>query len=204
LTLRQVHPTIGGVDRTPARRDITAPEDLTAPADLAAPGGPTAPRELTAAGGLAAPQGPMAPRRGSRRARGALGLPLLLFALVGLGIAGYLLAVRLIGEPPVCGPSGGCELVQQSKYSVVFGIPVAAWGTAFSLVLAILAARWWLAADRQALTLAYLALLAGTIGVASLTYLELFVIHAVCAWCVSYAIAMVLSLVTTGLALRRS
>lgn len=136
--------------------------------------------------------------------RGPLGLPLLLIALVGLGVAGYLLGVRLIGEPPVCGPSGGCELVQQSKYSVVLGIPVAAWGTGFSLALVALAARWWRAGDRRALTVAYLGLLAGTMGVAVLTYLELFVIHAVCAWCVSYAIAMVAALITAGLALRGS
>jgi uncharacterized membrane protein len=140
----------------------------------------------------------------SGHGRGALGLPLLLVALVGLGIAGYLLVVRIIGEPPVCGPSGGCEIVQQSKFSVVLGVPVAAWGTAFSLVLVGLAARWWRAGDRRALTLAYLQLLAGTMGVAVLTYLEIFVIHAICAWCVSYATAMVVSLAVAGLALRRS
>jgi uncharacterized membrane protein len=31
----------------------------------------------------------------------------------------------------------------------------------------------------------------------------LFVIHAICAWCVSYAITIVLALATAGLALRR-
>ncbi|MFN8628796.1 MAG: vitamin K epoxide reductase family protein [Chloroflexota bacterium] len=136
--------------------------------------------------------------------RGALGLPLLLVAVAGLAIAAYLLIVRIIGEPPVCGPSAGCELVQQSKYATFLGVPVAAWGTAFSLVLVALAARWWRAADRRALTLAYLLLLAGALGVAVLTYLELFVIHAICLWCVGYAIAMVASLLTAGIALRRS
>jgi uncharacterized membrane protein len=119
-------------------------------------------------------------------------------------VAGYLLGVRLFGEAPVCGPSAGCETVQQSKYSVLLGFPVAAWGSAFSLVVVLLAVRWWRAADRRVLLAAYLLLLAGTLGVAILTYLELFVIHAICVWCVSFAVATVASLITAGLALRTS
>jgi uncharacterized membrane protein len=129
---------------------------------------------------------------------------LLVLALIALGVAGYLLVLRLIGEAPVCGPSAGCETVQQSKYSVFLGIPVAAWGSAFSLALVVLAIRWWRAADRRALLAAYLMLLAGTLGVAILTYLELFVIHAVCLWCVTYAVATIASLVTAGMALRET
>ena len=139
-----------------------------------------------------------------RSARGSLGPLLLVLALIGLGVAGYLLAVRLLGEAPVCGPSAGCETVQQSKYSVFLGIPVAGWGSAFSLAVAVLAVRWWRVADRRALLAAYVLLLAGTLGVAVLTYLELFVIHAICVWCVSFAVATVASLITAGLALRKS
>ena len=104
----------------------------------------------------------------------------------------------------MCGPSAGCETVAQSKYSVVLGIPVAAWGTAFSLLVVLLAARWWHAADRRALLAAYLLLLAGTLAVAVLTFLELFVIHAICVWCASYAIATVASMITVGIALYRT
>ncbi len=65
------------------------------------------------------------------------------------------------------------------------------------------AALWWRRADRRPLLLAYGLLLLATLVVAYLTYLELFVIHAVCAWCASYAIATVSALVLAGLALRR-
>jgi uncharacterized membrane protein len=135
---------------------------------------------------------------------GALGLPLSLLALAGLGIALYLLGVKLFGMPLVCGPTTSCETVQTSKYSTAFGVPVAGWGSAFSAVLAGLALRWWRAADRRALTLAYIQLLVGAIGIAVLTYLELFIIHAICIWCVSYAVVMIAALITAGLALRRS
>ncbi len=136
--------------------------------------------------------------------RGPLGLPLVAVTLAGLAIAGYLAIVRFLGEAAVCGPSQGCETVAASAYSVVLGIPVAAWGVAFSLVVAGCALAWWRRADRRALLAAYGLLLLGTLVVAYLTYLELFVIHAICLWCASYAVTVVASLVVAGLALRRS
>ncbi len=87
---------------------------------------------------------------------------------------------------------------------MVLGIPVAVLGVLFSLAVLACAIAWWRSADRRALLLAYLLLLVGTLTVAYLTYLELFVIHAICLWCVSYAVAVVGSLGVSGLALRRS
>jgi uncharacterized membrane protein len=124
-------------------------------------------------------------------------------ALAGLAIAGYLLVVRLTGEAAVCGPSGGCETVAASEYSVVLGIPVAAYGVAFSLAVVACALTWWRRADRRPLLAAYALLLLGVLTVAYLTYLELFVIHAVCLWCASYAAVLVASFAVAGLALRR-
>jgi uncharacterized membrane protein len=124
-------------------------------------------------------------------------------ALAGLGIAGYLLVARLSGEAAVCGPSGGCETVAASSYSVVLGIPVAAYGVGCSLVLTACGLLWWRTADRRPLLAAYGVLLLATLAVAVLTYLELFVIRAICPWCVSYRVTIVLSLGTAGLALRR-
>ncbi len=113
--------------------------------------------------------------------RGPLGLPLLVAALAGAAIAGYLSVARLAGEPAVCGPSQGCETVAQSVYSEVLGfLPVAYLGLAFSVVLVGLAAGWWQRAeDRRMLLAAYGLLLLGTLFAAYLTYLELFVIEAI-------------------------
>ena len=46
--------------------------------------------------------------------------------------------------------------------------------------------------------------LLGLLAVAYLTYLELFVIGAICVWCVGYAVTIVLGFVATILALRAS
>ena len=123
--------------------------------------------------------------------------------LVGLGVSGYLVGVRLLGEAPTCGPVKGCETVTTSEYSTIVGVPVAVLGLVLSLCLVACAAWWWRRADRRPLLLAYALLLLATLAVAYLTYLELFVIHAVCVWCVTYAATAVVSLAVSGVALRR-
>lgn len=119
-------------------------------------------------------------------------------------VSGYLSLARALGEAAVCGPSRGCETVASSEYSEVLGVPVAFLGLGLSLVLLVLAGLWWLRRERRALLVAYGLLLLATLGVAYLTYLELFVIEAICPWCVAYAVTVVASLVTAGLALRAS
>ncbi len=54
-------------------------------------------------------------------------------AVVGLGIAAYLLAARVLGEAPACGPVKGCETVAASEYATMFGVPVALFGVVFSV-----------------------------------------------------------------------
>jgi uncharacterized membrane protein len=154
-------------------------------------------------GGLAEHQ-PLTTAGQGRVGRGTLGLPLLLATLAGGVVAGYLSAARIAGEAAVCGPSRGCETVAASEYSAIAGIPVAFLGLGASVALILMSVLWWRRAERGALTAAYLLLLLSTLFVAYLTYLELFVIEAVCAWCVAYAVTIVVSLVVAGLALRRS
>jgi uncharacterized membrane protein len=126
------------------------------------------------------------------RDRGRLGIAMSVLALAGLVVASYLLAVRILGEPPTCGPIKGCETVAASPYATMFGIPVALFGVGFSLLLTAASLTWWRSADRRALYGAYGLGLAGIIAVAYLSYLEVFVIGAICVWCVTYAITVVL------------
>jgi uncharacterized membrane protein len=121
------------------------------------------------------------------QARGRFGAAMTAIAMVGLGIAAYLLAVRILGEPPACGPVKGCETVASSEYATLFGFPVALFGVGYSTILIIVCARWWRRADRSALYASYGLGLAGIIAVAYLTYLEVFIIEAICVWCVGYA-----------------
>lgn len=112
-------------------------------------------------------------------------------AVTGLAIAAYLLATRILGEPPACGPVKGCETVAASEYATLFGVPVALFGVGFSALLATACMAWWRRADRRALYASYGLGLAGMIAVAYLTYLEVFVIGAICVWCAGYAATIV-------------
>ena len=117
-------------------------------------------------------------------------------ALVGAFIGLYLTLYKLgvIGTL-ACSTIGNCETVQLSRWSTFLGLPVASWGVGYwvsVLVIAMLGLqeRW---ADQPAISLALFLLTGwGLLFSAWLTYLELFVIHAICIWCVTSAILAVL------------
>ena len=119
-------------------------------------------------------------------ARGRPALLLGALAVAGLAIALYLSANALAGTAAACLPGGGCETVAQSEYSHWFGIPVAFFGVLFSGVLLGLIATWWRTGDGRLLLAGYAQGLVGVLIVLYLRYLELFVIGAICAWCVAY------------------
>jgi uncharacterized membrane protein len=146
---------------------------------------------VTRADSRSRPTGPIAPA-------------IVAVALIGLAISAYLLAVRVTGGAPVCTPGGGCEIVQDSEYSEVLGIPVAALGLGYSLIIALAGLTWWRAGDRRALLLAYGLGMVGALFEAYLVYLQLAVIRAVCIWCVAYGVTVVTGLILAALELRRS
>lgn len=119
------------------------------------------------------------------------GVLLAILDLAGLAIASYLSVVELAGDVPACGVLKGCEEVARSEYSRIGGIPVAVFGVALSLVLLILAVAWW-RTDAYVLLLAHYGLsLAGVLFEVYFSYLQVFVIGAVCIWCTSYGLSLV-------------
>jgi uncharacterized membrane protein len=123
------------------------------------------------------------------------GLILAVLDVIGLGIASYLSVVELSGGVPVCGPLHGCETVAQSEYSRIAGIPVAVYGVGLSLLLLTLAIAWW-RTNLYGLLLAHYGLsLAGVIFELYFLYLQIAVIRAVCVWCTSYGLSLVLRFV---------
>lgn len=121
-----------------------------------------------------------------------------LLALLGFFISVYLTLFKLgvIGQLS-CG-SGSCDLVNLSAWGSFLGIPVAAWGMGY--YAAVFAVAFAGAHDRWSahpLVPRLLLLLAGwgLLFSAYLTYLELFVIHAICRWCVVSALLVLTILV---------
>lgn len=114
-------------------------------------------------------------------------------AALGLGISVYLTLVHYSRVPLVCLAAGtGCEEVNRSLYSEVAGIAVALFGAA--AYAAILAALWAersgiVKGEEAALGLFGVSLL-GVLYSAYLTYVEIFILRAICSWCVISALAM--------------
>ena len=117
-------------------------------------------------------------------------------ALIGMGVAAYLTYVETQSVNAICGPVGDCNAVQSSPYAILFGIlPVGLLGLAG--FLAILIAWFWrrlrsdVIAEYASVAIFGMALF-GTLFSIYLTYLELFVIKAVCIWCLSSAVIITL------------
>jgi uncharacterized membrane protein len=118
-----------------------------------------------------------------------------LIALIGVFVSLYLTLYKLgyIGTL-ACG-TGGCETVQLSKWGDFLGVPVAGWGVVYYvvvLVLSVLGVQERFAGSRSLTTSLLVVTGWGVLFTLWLTYLELFVIHAICRWCVGSATMTVL------------
>ncbi len=117
---------------------------------------------------------------------------------VGMGVAGYLTYVETQHVAAACGPVGDCNAVQNSPYAVLFGfLPVGLLGLmGYAALLAAWLVRRFIPRLQKPAALAMFGM--SFFGVAFsvyLTYLEPFVIRAVCMWCISSAIIMTLLLI---------
>jgi uncharacterized membrane protein len=112
------------------------------------------------------------------------------FAAVGTLVSAYLTWVHYSGSLALCIGVGGCEAVQTSRFSTLGPIPVALVGLGgFVAILAVAIAHTRGAA--WSLTPLFALSLAATLYVAYLTYVEVFVLGAICPWCVAVAVCSV-------------
>jgi uncharacterized membrane protein len=130
----------------------------------------------------------------SEKGQGWLWAPICLSPL-GVLVAGYLSVKRFTGGSLVCSRWAQCDVVNNSLYAKFYGVPVAFIGLAGYLVLLVLAIAT-LQSDgsvrRRLVGLSFLLSLGGLAFSAYLTYIELYVIQAVCSWCVSSVIIITL------------
>lgn len=126
---------------------------------------------------------------------------ILLVIMIGIGVASYLTYIETQPVTPFCGPIGNCETVQHSPQSKLFGIlPMGIFGLIgyFGLLAAWFIRRFAPSLKRFA-SLAYLGMaFFAVVFSLYLTYLEPFIIHAVCIWCLTSA-ALVTILLLLGL-----
>jgi len=126
---------------------------------------------------------------------------MIILFILGMIVALYLSYVETQAVKAVCGPVGDCNAVQSSKYARLFGVlPIGVLGV---LGYVGMLAAWLIGKSRwnKIANLARLAFfgmaLFGVIFSIYLTYLEPFVIRAVCMWCLSSAVIMTLILLNS-------
>lgn len=113
--------------------------------------------------------------------------------LVGIANGVYLSIMKLSNNAAMCIQGlGDCWTVNTSKYSQIYGIPVAILGTLAFLTLLVLSfldgrTPFW---KSYGVYFIFGVTLIGTIYSAYLTYLELEIIRAICPFCVLSAMSM--------------
>ena len=128
-----------------------------------------------------------------------------MLALVGALVALYLTLYKfgVIGQ--LACTTGGCERVQTSRWSMLFGLPIATWGLGTYLVLLALALLGLQPAYAESRAISWALVFLSGWGVLFsgwLTYLELHVIHAICQYCVVSAILITLVFIASLIDLR--
>jgi uncharacterized membrane protein len=139
----------------------------------------------------------MAPKAQAKSLYASPRFVLLALAVLGVLISAYLTWTHFAGLTPVCTGSGeGCETVQSSRYASILGIPVALLGLIAYGGLIFSTVLW----RETGIYLGFLISLVGTLFSGYLTYLEIFVIGALCQWCLVSAAIMVAALICATLA----
>jgi len=126
------------------------------------------------------------------RVKAWLDIAIPVLAIIGLGVSLYLTYVEFTQSRALCGPVGDCNAVQSSPYAKLFGVvPIGLVG-AIGYIAILFAWIWRRIRSDSLARIAGPAMfgmaLFGTLFSIYLTYLELFVIHAVCIWCISSAV----------------
>ncbi len=115
-------------------------------------------------------------------------------AIVGLAVALYLTYVETTNTQAVCGPVGDCNEVQASPFARLFGVlPVGLLGAIgyVAILVAWAVGRFGRGLGVRLAPFAIFGMaLFGVLFSIYLTYLELFIIRAVCIWCVTSAVIM--------------
>ncbi len=114
------------------------------------------------------------------------------FALLGALDALYLWIYKISSNDRMCLGSGDCATVNYSSYSEIYGIPIAVVGMgAYLLILVIhfFETRWRPVKKNGTLLIFGLSLV-GVLFSVYLTYIEFFVIFAVCPFCFASAFFM--------------
>lgn len=114
---------------------------------------------------------------------------MLLVSLLGFGDAAYLTVAHYTGNAVPCTITHGCDVVTNSVYSSILGIPVALLGAAFYIAVFALVFFAIDNASQKLLRIAGRATLLGFLFSLWFLFAQAFLIHAFCQWCLGSAVS---------------
>lgn len=117
---------------------------------------------------------------------------ILVVAFLGFADSTYLTVQHYLNTIPPCSVVQGCEEVLTSKYATVAGIPVALGGVLYYLAVVFLALWYLVQRPNERPRLLFPLTIVGFLVTLYLVYLQLFVLHAICAYCMGSAISSTL------------
>ena len=106
-------------------------------------------------------------------------------AVLGIFVAGYLTWSHFSGVPVYCGGSNSCELVNNSRFAFIGRLPVSLIGLAGYLMILVLGLIPYREDRQWPALLIFGGALIGVMLQWYLFFIEAFVLHAFCYWCIS-------------------
>lgn len=104
-------------------------------------------------------------------------------SFLGFLDAAYLTAKHYLGTSLACAVFSGCDTVTTSLYSEVLGVPIALLGALYYLSIFFFVAYYLDTQQFRALSLAAYSTVAGFIVSLALLYIQIFVLKALCIYC---------------------
>lgn len=114
---------------------------------------------------------------------------ILIFSFLGFVDAAYLTVSHYQNKIPPCSITAGCETVLTSTYATVAGVPLALLGALFYLLIFTVAQMYRHDPDMRLLKYLRFLTIIGFLVSLGLLSLQLFVIHAICIYCMGSIIS---------------
>ncbi len=108
---------------------------------------------------------------------------MLLFSFIGFSDATYLASQHYLGKPITCSVLKGCEVVTTSEYSKIFNIPVSLFGAIYYLVIFFGLVFYLDYKQKKVLKFVGIFTVSGFIASLWFIFLQVFVIKALCFYC---------------------
>ena len=128
---------------------------------------------------------------------------LLVSSGIGFLDATYLSARHFLGSMPTCSVFSGCEDVLTSPYSMIGLVPVAFLGSIYYLLIFLFTVAYIDSRRNEVIAVAALLTIAGLMATAWFVYLQIFVIQAICLYCMLSAL-MTMFLFAAGIKILKS